>query len=133
MRVLLMNSAMMPEEGIYIAVKIDKKRFCELLKLANKQGVLKSYIGYPQNAELIKKWTGVEVEVNREKAELEDRDFILVMKLKYRVANPADKGKEVNEEDFEFFLIKYLKELPLEEEPSPAFPIISSPPSTSLN
>jgi len=113
MTVRLLNSAVMPQEGFYYARKIDFETFKEILKEAVKEGELKSYIGYPQNIELIKKWTGIEVELNRDQTVLIDGDKMLVMKLKYRVANPQDKGKEVCADDFEFMLIDYVEEVSL--------------------
>lgn len=107
MAMKLLNSAVMPKEGQYSAYKISFQEFKLLLQKAHKRGELESYIGYPQNIELIRKWTGIEVPLNRAETNLDDGDEILVMKLRYRVSNPADKGKEVKEEDFEFFYIKY--------------------------
>ena len=110
MKIRLMNSAMMPQAGYYHAERIDFASFKKILKEAVENGMLVSYIGYEQNVKLIKAWTGKEVALNRSRAVLQDGDQILVMKLTYRVPNPADKGKEVNEEDFEFFLVDYYKE-----------------------
>ncbi|RLC49254.1 MAG: hypothetical protein DRH57_00095 [Candidatus Cloacimonadota bacterium] len=107
MAVKLLNSAVMPKEGQYSAYKISFQEFKLLLQKAHKRGELESYIGYPQNVELIRKWTGIEVPLNRAETDLNDGDEMLVMKLKYRVSNPADKGKEVGEDDFEFFYVRY--------------------------
>lgn len=108
MRVKLLNSAMMPEPGKYELVKIGHFTFCSLLKEAYEKGILDSYIGYQQNIELIKRWTGIKLPISRETTRLESGDMLLIMKLKYRLVNPADKGKkEVKEEDFEFFICKY--------------------------
>ena len=108
MRVLLLNSAVMPREGIYVMKRITKEEFGKALKQAKEKGVLKSYIGYPDNIELIKKWFGVEVELNRTQTDVKNGDIMLVMKLKYRLPNPKDKGRYTpKEEDFEFFTVQY--------------------------
>ena len=101
----LLNSAMMPQAGTYEMKKIPFEEFKKII--SDKNVKIDSYIGYPQNVQLIKDWTGREIELNRKQAEVFDGDEMLVMKLKYRVANPSEKGKEVDESDFEFFRIKY--------------------------
>ena len=111
MTVRLLNSAMIPCEGTYKARYISKEEFCLLLKEAYNKNKLISYIGYPQNTELIRKWTGIRLNLNRKTTTLNDGDIILVMKLKYRIENPSKKGKPVSEEDFEFMLISYKKEV----------------------
>jgi len=107
MTVHLMNSVMCPQEGTYIVRKIRKKDFVDLLKSAYQQNKLKSYIGYPQNIELIKAWTGITVPLNRGQAILKDGDYILAMRLKYRPQNPASKGDQVDEKEFEFYFVQY--------------------------
>ena len=101
----LLNSAMMPQAGTYEMKEISFEEFKKII--SDKSIEIDSYIGYPQNIQLIKNWTGREIELNRSQTKLEDGDEMLVMKLKYRVVNPSEKGKEVNEDDFEFFRIKY--------------------------
>ena len=108
MKVYILNSAIMPCEGSYYTKKITKNEFIILLQFFSEMNRLVSYIGYEQNKELIKKWSGVDVELNRgELKELEDGDILLIIKLKYRVSEPSEKGKIVNEDDFEFFISKY--------------------------
>jgi hypothetical protein len=41
---------------------------------------------------------------------LADGDEILVCKLRYRLKNPADKGKEVSKDDFEWWHVIYRAE-----------------------
>ena len=106
MRLILLNSAIMPVEGVYELHEIGFHAFCETIK-QYKDNIM-SYIGYPQNVELIKRWTGVDVGLNREAITgFKEDDIILVMRLIYRVKNPSDKGKIVNEDDFKFYLVKY--------------------------
>ncbi|MEM2144440.1 MAG: DUF1874 domain-containing protein [Candidatus Jordarchaeaceae archaeon] len=110
MRVKLMNSSMMPHEGIYVTKKITKDRFCEELKKAYTNGILDSYIGYPNNVKLIKEWTGINVPLSRDTTILEDGDVMIVMKLKGRLPDPNMKGSTTfAEEDFEFFYVQYKK------------------------
>lgn len=103
---ILMNSAMMPQPGQYRMYRIDRNNFAGRLREAHGTGVLVSYIGYQQTAEFITKITGVPVEVNRTETKLQDGDFILVCKLKYRV-DARTKGAPVDEDDFEFFRATY--------------------------
>lgn len=103
--VRLLNSAMMPREGRYTMVAISKEEFVEKVQQAHNIGELDSYIGYPQNIQLLKEWTGLELPLKREQTTVESGDSILVMKLKYRTQAP--KGSEVNVNDFEFFEIFY--------------------------
>jgi len=106
----LTNSAIIPQPGTYHARQITKEEFIALVQRASEQNFLESYIGYQQNVELIRKWTGVSVALNRAETKLESGDAMLVMKLKYRVADPSTKGAQVNEDDFEFYLIGYSRE-----------------------
>jgi hypothetical protein len=103
----LLNSAVITEAGIYAAQKITKEQFITIIELYYKENDLESFIGYKQNLDLLKKWTGIEFEFNRQMMVLDKADELLVMKLKFRLDNPATKGKEVDEDDFEFLIIKF--------------------------
>ena len=105
---ILLNASMMPSpDFIYKEKMVSKEQFINLLK----QNDFKSYIGYPQTAEFLKKISGVEVLVCREKVSLNpDTDKsgkMLICKLIYRVKDPNTKGKEVDESDFEFYVANY--------------------------
>jgi hypothetical protein len=102
----LMNSAMMPVEGYYHLKKISFKEFITAVIDNN----IESYIGYQQNIDLIKEWSGKDIELNRSLATFEDGNLALIMKLNYRVANPKDKGNKVDENSFEFFIVEYRSE-----------------------
>lgn len=102
----LLNSAMMPQEGIYKAQKITPEQARRVFEHFSKSGWV-SYVGYPQTAEYMSKVLGVEVPVNRAQATLDNDDIILVCKLKYRLSNPADKGAEVPENAFEWWVVEY--------------------------
>ena len=109
-KVIILNSAVMPQEGIYVLKKITKGKFCEELKYAYDFGILRNYIGYQQNIDFIKQWTGVELILSREETKIDDGDVMLIMKLKYRVKDPSTKGQPVSEEDYEFYMCYYSKE-----------------------
>lgn len=102
----LMNSAMMPTDGVYVRRSITREEFLQRVIDAAGIGRLVSHIGYRQNAELIEEWTGVHIEVSREKTDFTAGDFALCMLLKYR-ANPAQKGQSVSEDDFEFAHVSF--------------------------
>jgi hypothetical protein len=109
----LLNSAVMPKEGTYVIKKISKEYFIQILKYYSELGQIKSFIGYPQNAELIYKWSGVKVDINREQlTDIETGDKMLIMKLKYRVKDPSMKGDIVDENDFEFYICVYNEDIP---------------------
>ena len=101
--ILLLNSAVMPNEGVYTLKQISEATFQKLLQEAAATDNFKSYIGYPQTAQLIEQITGIAVEVSREQASLTPGDIILIVKLRHRVANPADKETlQLSIDDFEF-------------------------------
>lgn len=105
----LMNSAMMPHAGQYFCEEITHDNFCEILVACADRDDLESYIGYPQNIELLKEWTGVEVPINRGMTNFKHGDQALVMKLNYRV-NPKDKGRhQPRPEDFSFYVVSYFE------------------------
>lgn len=67
-----------------------------------KHGEWRSCIGYPQNVELIRLWTGVKVALSRAPTQLQAGDSAMVMRLPDRTTNP--KGTKLSEdpEDWEF-------------------------------
>lgn len=109
--VRLMNSAMMPREGIYTMRRISKREFIDLLVDAYEQGELDSYLGYQANIDLIYSWTGIRLPFKREMTTVEDGDVLLIMKLKYRLQDPGKKGEWIpREEDYEYFICYYREE-----------------------
>ncbi|MCX8167389.1 MAG: hypothetical protein N3E37_06085, partial [Candidatus Micrarchaeota archaeon] len=66
MKVKLLNSAMMPAEGVYTLRRITREQFCSELVEAYKKGLLESYIGYQDNIACIARWTGITVPFSRE-------------------------------------------------------------------
>ena len=108
MTTVLLNSAMMPAEGIYILRRISRDKFGQLVANAYQRGDLRSYIGYPETAQHIERVSGVPIQVNRAPTKLADQATILICKLAYRVADPGVKGKlQPTDEDYEYFVAKY--------------------------
>lgn len=109
-KVKLMNSAMMPLAGIYNIQQISIEEFVSFL-----ENEFESYIGYPDTARMVEKIFAsrrpgrqIEVPVSREQTALEDGDMMLIIRLRYRVANPGQKGKFTpGEDDFDFFKCDY--------------------------
>jgi len=108
MTTILLNSAMMPDEGLYILQRVSREFFAELIADAHRRGELHSYIGYPETAQHIEKISGVPIPVNRASTQLPDQALIAVCKLKYRVADPGAKGKlQPGEDDYEYYVATY--------------------------
>lgn len=106
-KILLLNSAVMPVlSGTYEVVELPQKGFITAVRSARADGLLESFIGYEQTAELISKWTGVDIPLNRAKADIVDGQTMLVMRLKYRPDTRA-KGGLVQPANFEFAEITY--------------------------
>ncbi|MBX2926997.1 MAG: DUF1874 domain-containing protein [Saprospiraceae bacterium] len=101
----LMNSAMMPVPGRYELKKMSKNLFVLAVQKAARDNILKSSIGYPQNAQIIEKLTGVRIALSRELTDIKSGDQMLIMRLQYRADRP--KGADVGEEDFDFFHATY--------------------------
>lgn len=102
--ILLFNSAVMPNEGVYTLQRISEATFKKELQKAAATGNLKSYIGYPETAEMLEQMTGIQIEASREHAMLIPGDEMLIIKLRYRTADPAsNKPLQLSIDDFEFF------------------------------
>lgn len=104
--VLLMNSSIMPVDGVYEYYSINRAKFVAYLQQAHDAGVLASYIGYPATADHIARISGVRPRVNRDHAVPSPGDMILVCKLKYRIGHPSQKGElKPEDDDFEYGLV----------------------------
>lgn len=103
----LLNSAMMPLPGVYSFRSVTQSEFVELVRKAHAAGSLVSYCGYPQNAQLLTRLSGVSIGVSRDhvKHDLQPGDVLLVMTLSYRLE--GIKGKPVSETDFEYGVAEY--------------------------
>jgi len=105
---ILLNSAMMPDEGVYILRRVSREFFAELVADANRRGELQSYVGYAETAQHIEKISGVPIPVNRASTQLPEQAVIAICKLKYRVSDPGTKGKiQPGDEDYEYFIASY--------------------------
>ena len=105
---ILLNSAMMPDEGLYILRRVSREFFAELIADAYRQGHLQSYIGYPETAQHIERIARVPIPVNRAATQLPDQALIAVCKLKYRVSDLGAKGKlQPGEDDYEYYVATY--------------------------
>ena len=99
----LLNSAMMPQPGIYLNKRISKEVFIEHVRRGTE-----SFVGYPDTAKFIEDLTGCEIPINREQTFLDAQDEMLIIKLKYRVQSPQEKGKFTpGIDDYEFFYCLY--------------------------
>lgn len=101
-RRLLLNSAMIPNPGRYDYNVISQDEAVAWLQA----GAFESFCGYPDNAAYLTQISGVNVPVNRGECSMYSGDEALVMRLKYRVTNPAIKGTPVNPADYEFGLLR---------------------------
>lgn len=95
---------MMPSPGQYTLQEITAEDFFTKVKEADRKGELKSWIGYPQNAKIIERFTGVKVPINKATTVIHSGDVLLCMRLKYRTSH---KGKVVKSSNFQFFSCKY--------------------------
>lgn len=102
----IMNAANMPRPGKYELVEISEAAFMSGVSQAVANGTAVSSIGYPQNIQYIRKKSGVNLPMSRNATKLQQGDLMLIMKLKYRV-DGLPKGKDVSEEDFEYYQCTY--------------------------
>jgi len=103
---ILMNSAMMPQEGDYKLRKVSKNEFIQKWKQCNDK--MHSSIGYNNVADNLTRWLGEKIPVNRTKTYINDGDTIFVCKLEYRLNHPSMKKNYVpKSSDYEFFIGHY--------------------------
>lgn len=113
MRVHLLNSAVITAEGIYESHKISVAEFIDILKKSYEDNKLINYIGYDANIRLIAELADIRLKPNRnELINPQSGDIMLIMKLKYRLADVSKKSNpqfqdKLTEQDFEFMLVKY--------------------------
>lgn len=105
MTIHLTNSAVMTRPGVYTCRELSAQQFYGEILGAWHLGTLKTYIGYTQNRDLIRRNTGLDFPLSRAETILEDGDVILAMVLNYRTE--GIKGREVDPEDFRFFYIAF--------------------------
>lgn len=107
--IFLMNSAVMPS-GNYGTYTYSPATLADLAAVMHgDHGPLTSCLGYPQNADLVEAWTGIRPAINRIETRFADGDRAMVMRLKFRVANPGTKGAPVSPDpaDWEFAWVTF--------------------------
>lgn len=112
MKIYVMNSAMMPEDGTYTRKRITTQDFSNILHQADE---IKSSVSYPDVVDVIENFSGIRVSlagyngIKKEITVLEENNCtILVAKLNFRLRSEL-KGifstKDVN--SYEFFLVNF--------------------------
>jgi hypothetical protein len=102
---LLLNSAVMPTEGVYTLKRISEAAFQKFLQEAAATDNFQSYIGYPETARLIEQLTGIEIQVSREQAELATGDVMLIVKLRHRIKDLSNiTAQQPSLDDLDFFI-----------------------------
>jgi len=99
----LLNSAVITAEGVYEYRLVTPQEAAEWIR----RGGWVSRIGYPQTADHIEKLSGVRPTLSREASPMGVGDEALVVRLRYRVADPSTKG-QIQEEDWEYGLLRRL-------------------------
>jgi hypothetical protein len=104
----LMNSAMMPREGLYSCRAITPQEAKNLFQKNTKAG-FKSHIGYPNTCRVLSKLFEVSVPLSRESTEIKQGDVIIAVRLPYRIDPDEKKGRKHGEalEDYEFFEVRF--------------------------
>ena len=111
MKVVLTNSAVMPTYGLtYRPIQITADEFAAEVRRAVEMGVIESAVGYEATAEVVEKLTGWRPPLSRGKTTVESGTVMLVVKLRYRLPDPAAKRdpqaqEELDLKDFEFLLV----------------------------
>ena len=113
MRIVLLNSAMMPTPGLtYRPREITADAYAATIKLALDEGwTVDSYIGYETTVNVIEQLTGWRPPLSRSQSVVHPGDLILVSRLRYRAEDPAmkrDAGfqSQIKLEDFEFWSVQ---------------------------
>jgi len=99
----LLNSAVITAEGVYEYRLVSPTEAAEWIR----RGGWVSRIGYPQTAEWIEQIAGVRPQLSREASVMEAGDEALVVRLRYRVADPGQKGAvSIAPEDWEYGILR---------------------------
>lgn len=96
----LINSAMAPRLDLrYDYEPVSAKEFGEILRSRE----FESYIGYPETARILEELSGIAIPISRAQTTVEPGDKLLVIRLKYRMADSGQKGQTRHTiADFEF-------------------------------
>jgi len=102
----LLNSAVITAEGVYEYRLVSPTEAAEWIRA----GGWESRIGYPQTADHIEQLTGVRPQLSREASPMGVGDEALVVRLKYRVTEPGQKGAvPIGPEDWEYGILRRLR------------------------
>lgn len=103
----LMNSAIMPADGIYRKRRVSKEVF-KAAFLCDVRCFVSS-IGYPETAKVLERLLCIPVPVSRDETKLIGRCTLYVARVPYRVANPAQKGapRALTADDLEYSIVEY--------------------------
>ena len=102
----LLNSAVITGPGLYEYRLVATEEAAEWIR----RGGWVSRIGYPQTADHIERLSGVRPALSREASPMEAGDEALVVRLKYRVTDPGQKGAvPIGPEDWEYGILRRLR------------------------
>lgn len=100
----VMNSAIMTSDGVFRRTSLSREGAASLLRKWGSEVV--SAVGYQATADHIYEISGVRLEVSRGSVEMQPGDQALVVKLRQRVQDPAQKGTNVpGPDDWEYILV----------------------------
>jgi hypothetical protein len=106
---VLLNSAAMPASGTYFLREFSQKDWVKAIQIAANEDSIQSYIGYPDTAKHVQEITGLPIEVNRSEVTLGKAATLFIVKLKYRIADPTQKGQFVpSETDYVYYIAQYV-------------------------
>lgn len=91
-------------DGIYSKKTISKNQFIKLIKNAE---VIRSSIGYKSIAKLVKTLTDVDVDVSRERTEIERGDIIVGLTIPFRLTEKSKGHQRPGEDDYIYFMATY--------------------------
>ena len=106
---ILLNSAMMPSTGTYRLRELSREEWVKAIQTSAQEESIQSYIGYPDTAKHVQEITGLPIEVNRAEVTLDKSATLFIVKLKYRVADPTQKGQFApSESDYVYYVAQYV-------------------------
>ena len=106
---ILLNSAMMPAPGTYRLRELTRDEWVQAIQTAAQEESIQSYIGYPDTARHVQEITGLPIEVNRAEVTLDKAATLFIVKLRYRVADPAQKGQFApSDADYVYYVAQYV-------------------------
>lgn len=109
MAVYITNSAIVPNDGIYLCRKIPPRIFALEVEEAARSGGFISHVGYAQTARHIQKLTGYKIDVNRGQTMLMHGDVILVAKLRFRFKDVKAKQEHQPNRRYTYQRITYYR------------------------